>query len=532
MDTPTRPAGVDVRASVAPQFAAILDLPALEFIADLSRQFRPRRDDLLAERQARQRQLDQGHLPDFLPETADIRAGDWTVAPIPPDLQNRRVEITGPVDRKMVINALNSGANMYMADFEDAHAPFWDATLEGQANLFEAVRGTIEYMSPEGKRYTLAQKRATLLVRPRGWHLPEKHLWVDGAPIPAALFDFGLFLFHNAHALIDKGSGPYFYLPKLESHREARLWNDVFNYSEQKLALPHGAIKATVLIETILAAFEMDEILYELRDHCVGLNSGRWDYIFSYIKKFRHDASRVLPNRGEVTMTTPFMRAYALLLVKTCHRRHAFAMGGMAAQIPVKNDPQINEVAFARVRADKEREASDGYDGTWVAHPGLVGTAKDVFDRYLSGPNQLERQRDDVRVAAGELLAPPAGDITEEGLRNNVSVSVQYLAAWFSGHGSVPIYHLMEDAATAEISRSQIWQWIRHPRGTLVDGRRVTLTLFRQILAEELARIRAEMGESRYNAGHYERAGALLGRITASDEFIEFLTLLAYDEIP
>ena len=523
---------IEIRGPVNTEFESILTPDALNFVAELCRRFAKPREELLAKRHARAREFNAGRLPDFLPETAEIRNSDWKVAPVPKDLQDRRVEITGPVDRKMVINALNSGANMYMADFEDSHTPTWEGTIEGQINLRDAIRGAIEYIGPEGKQYRLKDKIATLIVRPRGWHLVEKHVWVDGAPVPGALFDFGLFFFHNARALLASGRGPYFYLPKIESHLEARLWNDVFNHAQDALGIPRGTVKATVLIETILAAFEMDEILYELRDHCAGLNCGRWDYIFSFIKKFHADPTRVLPNRGEVTMTTHFLRSYSSLLVKICHRRGAFAMGGMAAQIPIKNDPAANEAALAKVRADKEREAGDGYDGTWVAHPGLVEIAKAVFDRYMPRANQVDKQRDDVKVTAADLLQVPSGSITEQGLRNNIAVAVQYLEAWLGGLGCVPIYNLMEDAATAEISRAQLWQWIRHPRGVLQDGRRVTVDLFQQTLKEELAKMRTQVGDQRYASGHYQRAAELLDKITTNKEFIEFLTLVAYEEIP
>ena len=522
---------IEIRGSLNTEFESILTPEALNFVAQLGRRFSRQREELLAKRHARQREFDAGRLPDFLPETAEIRNSDWKIGPVPKDLHDRRVEITGPVDRKMVINALNSGANIYMADFEDSHTPTWEGTIEGQINLRDAIRGTMEYFSPEGKQYRLKDKLAALIVRPRGWHLVEKHMLLDGAPVAGALFDFGLFFFHNVRALLAKGTGPYFYLPKIESHLEARLWNDVFNYAQDARGIPRGTIKATVLIETILAAFEMDEILYELRDHCVGLNCGRWDYIFSYIKKFHADSNRVLPNRGKVTMTTHFLRSYSLLLVKTCHRRGAFAMGGMAAQIPIKNDPQANEAALAKVRADKEREAGDGYDGTWVAHPGLVELAKAVFDRFMPRANQIDKQRHDVQVTAADLLQVPSGSITEEGLRNNIAVALQYLEAWLGGLGCVPIYNLMEDAATAEIARAQLWQWIRHPRGVLTDGRRVTVALFRQTLNEELAKIRDQVGEQRYVSRHYLRAAELLDKITTDKEFIEFLTLVAYEEI-
>ena len=431
----------------------------------------------------------------------------------------------------MIINALNSGARVYMADFEDSHSPTWDGTLEGQRNLFDAVRRDIEYTSPEGKRYRLGDTLATLMVRPRGWHLPERHLEVHGHPMPAALFDFGLFFFHNARELMARGSAPYFYLPKLESHREARLWNQVFEFSQDQLGIARGTVRATVLIETIPAAFEMDEILYELRDHIAGLNCGRWDYIFSFIKKFRSRPEFVLPDRDQVGMTRHFLHSYSRLLIKTCHRRGAFAMGGMAAQIPVKGDPGANDIAFAKVEADKQREAGDGHDGTWVAHPGLVPVAMRVFDERMPGPNQLANLLQDVRVSASDLLQVPQGTITEAGLRNNLYAAVCYLAAWLEGRGAVPIHSLMEDAATAEIARSQLWQWIRHDRGVLDDGRRVTLDLVRRLLGEELARIRQELGDQGFEAGRFERAAEILSDVTGRDQLVEFLTLVAYPEL-
>ncbi|MBX6395676.1 MAG: malate synthase A, partial [Alicyclobacillaceae bacterium] len=469
------PPGVEILAPVTPEYAEILTPEALAFLAELERRFGPTRRALLAKRAERQKELDAGKLPDFLPETKDIRESDWTVGPIPADLQDRRVEITGPAgDRKMVINALNSGAKVFMADFEDANSPTWSNCIQGQINLRDAVNRTITYTSPEGKHYALKDDIAVLMVRPRGWHLEEKHVRVDGKPMSGSLFDFGLFFFHNAKNLIRRGTGPYFYLPKMESYLEARLWNDVFHFAQDTLGIPRGTIKATVLLETILATFEMDEILYELRDHITGMNCGRWDYIFSYIKKFRNHPNVIFPDRNLVTMTVPFMRAYTLLTIKTCHRRGAFAIGGMAAQIPVKNDPKANEDAFAKVRADKEREARDGHDGTWVAHPGLVPVAMEVFNTLMPGPNQLHVKREDVQVTAADLLALPEGPITEAGLRNNVSVGVQYIEAWLRGSGAVPIFNLMEDAATAEIARAQVWQWIHHPKGVLDDGRKVT----------------------------------------------------------
>jgi malate synthase len=515
-----------------PASTAILTPAALRFVGTLARRFEPVRQQLLRKRVEVQAALDGGWLPDFLAETADVRRGDWKVAPVPADLQDRRVEITGPVDRKMVINALNSGARMYMADLEDAHSPTWEATIQGQFNLRDAVRGTIDYTGPEGKRYTLGAKPATLLVRPRGWHLAEKHLLVDGQPISASLFDFGLFLFHNARALLERGTGPYFYLPKLENHLEARLWNDVFLLAQKELGLPSGTIKATVLIETILAVFELDEILYELREHICGLNCGRWDYIFSFIKKFRRRPEFVLPDRALVTMTTPFMRRYSRLVIQTCHRRGAHAMGGMAAQIPIKNDPAANAAALDKVRADKLREAGDGHDGTWVAHPGLVPVALEVFNAAMPGPNQLHVLREDVRVTARELIEVPGGAITEAGLRTNVTVGLQYLESWLRGNGCVPIFNLMEDAATAEISRAQLWQWIHHPGGVLQDGRKVTVPLFRTVLNEELARLRTAVGPDAFAQGKYQLAAQILDDLSTSDQFVEFLTLAAYQHLP
>ena len=526
------PEGITLTGPLNAGFADILTLEALGFVAGLSRRFERRRQELMQKREVRQAQFDAGALPDFLPETRAVRDGDWAISPVPADLQDRRVEITGPTDRKMVINALNCGANVFMADFEDSNAPTWANMIEGQINLRDAVRRTINFRSPEGKDYRLGEKPATLLVRPRGWHLMENHMRIDGAPVSAAIFDFALYFFHNARESQVRGTGPYFYLPKMESHLEARLWNDIFVVAQQQLGLPQGTIKTTVLIETVLAAFEMDEILFELREHCVGLNIGRWDYIFSCIKKFRSNRDFCLADRSEVTMTAPFMRAYALLLIKTCHKRKAFAMGGMAAQIPIKGNAAANDAALAKVRADKEREASDGCDGTWVAHPGLVGIAKEVFDKHMPGPNQVNRQRPDVSVSAGDLLDfKPEAPITEAGLRNNISVGIQYIGAWLAGNGCVPVYNLMEDAATAEISRSQIWQWMRSPKGMLDDGRKITRDMFRRMLPEELARVRRELGEAAWSAGRYEEAAKLFDDITASDDYVEFLTLPGYDRL-
>jgi malate synthase len=509
------------------EFAQILTEPALDFVASLHREFNLRRKQLLERRAERQQAIDAGHFPDFLPETAHIRESEWRVAPTPPDLEDRRVEITGPVDRKMMINALNSGARVFMADFEDALSPTWENVVQGQINLRDAVRRTISFESPDGRVYRLADKTATLVVRPRGWHLVERHVLVDGEPISASLFDFGLYFFHNAHELLARNTGPYFYLPKLESHLEARLWNDVFNFAQDRLGIPRGTIRATVLIETIVAAFEMDEILWELRDHAAGLNAGRWDYIFSVIKKFRRHREFLLPDRAQVTMTVPFMRAYTELLVRTCHRREAHAIGGMAAFIPSRRDPQVNEIALAKVREDKEREAKDGFDGTWVAHPDLVPVALEVFDRVLGEqPHQKHRLREDVQVTARDLLdvRVPGGRITEGGLRNNVSVALQYLDSWLRGQGAAAIFNLMEDTATAEISRAQLWQWHFH-RAELDDGRPVTAELYVQIRDEELTKLGGE------GAGRLREAREILDRLVLDDEFTEFLTYLAYEYI-
>jgi malate synthase len=516
-----------IRGELRPGYERVLTPAAVAFIADLQRKFAPRRRQLLARRAEIQRRLDTGWKPDFLPETKAIRESDWRVAPIPRDLQDRRVEITGPTDRKMVINALNSGASVYMADFEDATTPSWANLIEGQANLGEAVRRSITFDDPEtGRHYALNDKTAVLFVRPRGWHLPEQHLLVDDEPMSGALFDFGLFFFHNARELIARGVGPYFYLPKIESHLEARLWNDVFLYAQAKLALPKGTIRATVLIETIMAAFEMDEILWELRDHSAGLNCGRWDYIFSFIKKFAEDPDCVMPDRAQVTMATHFLRNYSLLLIKACHRREIHAMGGMAAQIPIRDDPAANAAAMEKVRADKEREASDGHDGTWVAHPGLVAVAKEVFDREMPRPNQIARKRQDVCVTASDLLAVPKGAISEAGLRQNLNVGFGYIESWLRGTGCVPLYHLMEDAATAEISRAQVWQWIRH-RAKLEGGRVIDAALCRALLAEEVAKLHEAAGDG----GRQQDAAELFRMLIEAPSFPEFLTLPAYEMI-
>jgi len=527
------PPDVDYRilGPIREGYEAILSPEAMGFVAALAERFGPRVDELLERRNKRQAEIDAGKMPDFLPETAEIRAAEWSVGEIPPDLQDRRVEITGPVDRKMIINALNSGAKVFMADFEDSMTPAWDNLVLGQIALRDAVSRNISFTSPEGKRYLLKEDVATLFVRPRGWHLFEKHVEAAGRQVPGGLFDFGLYLFHNGKATGEIGTGPYFYLPKLESHLEARLWAEVFRYAEDTLGLARGTIKCTVLIETILAAFEIDEILYELREHIVALNCGRWDYIFSFIKKFQNYPEFTLPDRQQVTMTTHFLRSYSQLVIKTCHRRGALAIGGMAAQIPIKGDPEANEAALAKVRADKEREAGDGHDGTWVAHPGLVPVAMEIFDQHMPKPNQLDRKREDVEVGAADLLRMPEGEITEGGLRSNISVGIQYMAAWLGGNGCVPLYNLMEDAATAEIARAQIWQWIRHPQGVLSDGREVTFALYEQIRDEELAKIKDEVGEESFASGHYREAAALLDRITAEKHCMDFLTLVAYEAI-
>ncbi len=495
---------------------------ALGFISALVTHFGPRRDALLAARAARQQTLDAGIMPDFLPHTRAIREAAWSVAAIPEDLLDRRVEITGPVERKMMINALNSGAKVFMADFEDSLTPSWENIVNGQINLRDAVNRTLTYTSPEGKAYALNTHTSVLIVRPRGWHLDERHVTHEGRAIPAALLDFGMYLYTNAHALLAQGSGPYFYLPKLESAEEAQLWADIFAFSEAQLGLKQGTIKATVLIETILATFEMEEILYALRDYCVGLNCGRWDYIFSFIKKFSTHPDFVLPDRAQVTMTTHFLRSYSRLLIATCHKRGAFAMGGMSAYIPVKGDEKANENAFAMVRADKEREAGDGHDGTWVAHPGLIPVAMDVFNRLMPGKNQLHIMPDTTHITAQDLLTVPTGTITEAGMRNNISVSLRYLAHWLNGQGCVPINNLMEDAATAEIARAQLWQWLHHDKGVLEDGRRVTEALFEQFLGEELDQLKPDTSLP------FDASANLLTELVGQAEFTEFLTIPAY----
>jgi malate synthase len=520
-------ADVSVVGPAVEESERVLTPDALAFLAELHREFGPRRIELLARRERRQVELDAGTMPDFLPETAGVRSAEWSVAPAPADLDDRRVEITGPAERKMTINALNSGARVFMADFEDALSPTWQHVVEGQANVMDAVRRTLSFDSPEGKAYRLNETTATLLIRPRGWHLVERHATVAGEPLSASLFDFGLWFFHNAAELLSRGSGPYLYLPKLESHLEARLWNDVFAFAQDRLGVPRGSVRATVLIETILAAFEMDEILWELREHAAGLNAGRWDYIFSLIKKFRDRPDMVLPDRAQVTMAVPFMRVYTQLLVRTCHRRGAHAIGGMAAFVPNRRDPVVTETALAKVREDKERESGDGFDGTWVAHPDLVPVAGEVFDRVLGERrNQKHRLREDVVVSADQLLdiRVPDGRITETGVRNNVSVALQYLDAWLGGTGAVAIYNLMEDAATSEIARSQLWQWRRHG-ADLDDGRPVSAELYEAIRDQELVKLGR-------GAGHLGDARDLLDGLVLDDEFTEFMTTSAYEGLP
>jgi malate synthase len=522
------PAGVNVSAPPTPSAGEILGGGALEFLAQLHRKFDARRLELLARRREIQAKLDTGWTPDFLPETAAVRAGDWQVAPLPKDILDRRVEITGPVDRKMVINALNSGASVFMADCEDSSTPTWANMIEGQKNLRDAVRRTISFTDPATqKHYKLNDKVAVLFVRPRGWHLAEKHVTVDGAEMSASLFDFGLYVFHNAREQLDRRTGPYFYLPKMESHLEARLWNDVFVWAQDKLGIQRGTIKATVLIETILASFEMDEILFELREHSAGLNCGRWDYIFSFIKKFARSADRIMPDRAQVTMTTHMMRSYSQLLIRTCHNRGVHAMGGMAAQIPIKDDPAANDAAMAKVRADKEREATDGHDGTWVAHPALVPVAKEIFDRIMPTSNQIHRRRQDVAVTAADLLRVPDGVRTETGLRQNIAIGIGYVEAWLRGIGCVPLNHLMEDAATAEISRAQIWQQLHHG-ATLEDGRVIDRALFRALLADEVAKIETRLGAA-FRKTRFKEAAKMFRDWSEAPRFVEFLTLPAYD---
>jgi malate synthase len=521
--------GVELVAPFEERYQEVLTPEAMAFVVGLQRAFNARRHELLEARVARQRRLDAGGRPDFLEETREIREREWTVAPLPVDLLDRRVEITGPVERKMIINALNSGAKVFMADFEDSTTPTWENVIEGQINLRDAVRRTITFQDEKtGKSYKLIDRPAVLFVRPRGWHLEERHLLVDGEPMSGSLFDFGLYAFHNAKELLARGSGPYFYLPKMESHLEARLWNDVFVKAEAELGIAAGSIKGTVLIETILASFEMDEILWELKDHSAGLNCGRWDYIFSFIKKFAGDTSVLLPDRGQVTMTTHFMRSYSKLAIKTCHRRGVSAMGGMSAFIPIKSDPVANERALAQVRADKEREATDGHDGTWVAHPGLVPVALEVFDRVMPQANQISKQLPDFHVTAEDLLRVPEGTISEAGVRQNVAVGLGYVEAWLRGIGCVPLFNLMEDAATAEISRAQLWQWVHH-HAVMEDGLPVTVEMVDAVIADELAQAKTSVSAERYSA--YVQAAELMRELVRAPRFTDFLTVPAYERV-
>ena len=523
----TLPSGVQITGALKPGYERVLTPEALEFVAAIARRFEAQRQGLLQARAVRQAAWDAGGLPGFLPETSAIREGDWKVAPIPDDLLDRRVEITGPTSRKMVINALNSGASVFMADFEDALSPTWPNVIEGQINLMDYWLGQIGYTEEDtGKHYAIGPSPAILMVRPRGWHLSENHISVDGVKVAGAFVDFGLYFFHNAQAILDRGTGPYFYLPKTESHLEARLWNEVFLFAQERLGIPAGTIKATVLIETLPAVFEMNEILYELRQHIAGLNCGRWDYIFSYIKTLRAKPEHVLPDRGQVVMSKAFLKAYAELLIRTCHQRGAFAMGGMAAFIPNRRDPEVTEKALAAVREDKLREVQYGHDGTWVAHPDLVPTALEVFNQHMPRKNQLDKLREDVKVGPKELLQPHEGTRSEEGLRVNIRVGVQYIEAWLRGNGAVPLYNLMEDAATAEISRTQVWQWL-HYGATLVDGRRVTAELVEECLADEMAKLKTALGDA-YAKGRFDEAIGLFKQLVLSDKLEAFLTLPAY----
>lgn len=531
MSTIASPPGVQILGPIRPGYERVLTHEALSFVAALARQFTARIEESLEARVARQLRFDRGELPDFLEETAGVREGDWKVAPLPADILDRRVEITGPIDRKMIINALNSGASVFMADCEDATSPTWDNEVQGQLNLCDAVRRTITFDdAASGKSYKLNEKTAVLFMRPRGLHLWEKHLKVDGKFIPGSLFDFGLYFFHNAKEALARGTGPYFYLPKLESHREARIWNDVFVYAQKALEIPRGSIKATVLIETLPATFELNEILWELRDHSAGLNCGRWDYIFSFIKKMHASPTFVMPDRGQVSMDKAFLRAYSLLVIQTCHRRGVHAMGGMAAVIPIKGDDAANDEAMAKVRADKLREVSDGHDGTWVAHPGLVPLAMAIFDEHMKGPNQIERLREDVAIGRHDLLRVHEGTRSEQGLRHNIRIGVQYIEAWLRGVGCVPLYNLMEDAATAEISRAQVWQWIAH-RAPLADGSVVDAARFKVTLADELSVIEREVGHDRFTKGRFPEAAELFERMSLSPSFAEFLTVPAYEQL-
>jgi len=522
--------GIEIKAAVSAEYAEILTPEAFEFVVKLQRKFNKTRLDLLASRQVRQKEIDCGKLPDFLHETKAIREGDWTAAPIPADLQDRRVEITGPVDRKMIINAFNSGAKMFMADFEDSNSPFWSNNIEGQINLRDANRRTISFKNEAGKEYKLNEQIATLLVRPRGWHLNEKHVLLDGEIMSGSLFDFGLYFFHNVKQLLENGSGPYFYLPKMESHLEARLWNDVFVFAQNELRIPQGTIKATVLIETILATFELHEIIYELREHMAGLNCGRWDYIFSYIKRLRNLDGFVLPDRGQVTMAVPFMASYSKLVIQTCHKRKVHAMGGMSAFIPIKNDEAANNAAIEKVRVDKLREVTNGHDGTWVAHPGLVKVAMDIFNEHMPTPSNYHITREGEVYTPKDLLTAPEGTITEAGLRMNINVGILYIESWLRGVGAAALHNLMEDAATAEISRTQVWQWIKNG-SKLDDGRVITTELYNEILPSEIENIKAYVGVDAFANGRFEEAINLFNDLALQNEYLEFLTLPAYDKI-
>ena len=531
IDTYPQPDGLIIKAPYFPSFERVLTMDALAFLVQLHRNFNPRRKKLLLQREELQQKIDQGWRPDFLEETRNIRERDWQVAPLPLDLLNRRVEITGPVERKMIINALNSGASVFMADFEDSNAPSWENTVQGQLNMSEAVERTINYINPDTlKEYKLNPQVATLMVRPRGWHLQEKHILIDGEPASASLVDFGLYFFHNTIRLMQNGSGPYFYLPKIESYLEARLWNDVFVFAQDYLGIARKTIKATVLIETILASFQLQEILWELSDHAAGLNCGRWDYIFSFIKKFRNRPGFVFPDRSQVTMTVPFMRAYTQLVIKTCHRRGALAIGGMAAQIPVKNNPEMNKVALEKVRTDKAREVMDGHDGTWVAHPGLVPVALEVFNEYMPSSNQLDVKREEFNTSAKDLLEVPEGTITQEGICSNIHIGILYLESWLRGQGAAAINNLMEDAATAEISRTQVWQWL-HNGVKLSDGRTFNYELYTDLLHEEIIHIREKVGSEQYQNGKFVQAICLFNKLVVQPDFEEFLTLSAYNLI-
>ncbi len=530
-ETSFTPEGMRLKAPLHKHYSEMLTLEALQFIAALQHNFNSRRKQLLAERAALQLKIDTGWEPGFMPETENIRQSEWLIAPVPEILKDRRVEITGPVDRKMIINALNSGANIFMADFEDSNAPSWNNTIEGQINLRDAINRTIGFRNPDnGKEYMLNEKTATMFVRPRGWHLDEKHIEVDGEPMSASLVDFGLYFFHNAKALVKNGAGPFFYLPKLESYKEARLWNDVFTFAQNYCGIPYGTIKATVLVETILASFQLNEILWELRDHSAGLNCGRWDYIFSFIKKFRNVPQHVFPDRAQVTMTVPFMRTYTQLVIQTCHRRGAHAIGGMAAQIPIKGNEKANEAALEKVKTDKLREVKDGHDGTWVAHPGLVPLAKEIFDEFMKTPNQLQIKREDFSCTEKELLQVPDGTITEEGLRHNINVGILYLESWLCGNGAAALYNLMEDAATAEICRTQVWQWV-HSKAKLDDGREINLHLYTELRDSEIENIKNEVGSKTYQQGKYVQAICIFNKLVVQDKWEDFLTLPAYDLI-